>query len=176
MFQGPESIEARNQVDFPINAESIDFMILTHAHIDHSGLIPKLCKAGFMGNGGEIFVFDMGKPVKIYDLAVKMITLAGLKPGEDIPITFSGLRPGEKLYEELLANEENTLPTYHPKIKRAKVRRHQFEVVTQAVDALQKATKTESNLELVCRMRALVPEFVPQNPEYCQENAVLKRG
>lgn len=142
--------------------------------------IPEACQlvleAGFMGNGGEIFVFDMGEPVKIYDLAVKMITLAGLKPGDDIPITFTGLRPGEKLYEELLANEENTLPTHHPKIKRAKVRQHQFEIVTQAVDALQKATQTESNLELVKRMRALVPEFVPQNPEYCMCEEVLKRG
>jgi FlaA1/EpsC-like NDP-sugar epimerase len=132
--------------------------------------IPEACQlvleAGFMGHGGEIFVFDMGEPVKIYDLAVKMISLSGLKPGDDIPIAFSGLRPGEKLYEELLADEENTLPTHHPKIKRAKVREHQFEIVAQAVDALQKATQNESDLELVCRMRTLVPEFEPQNPEF----------
>ncbi len=88
--------------------------------------IPEACQlvleAGFMGNGGEIYVFDMGDPVKIYDLAVKMITLAGLKPDIDIRIEFTGLRPGEKLYEELLADDENTITTHHPKIKAAHVR------------------------------------------------------
>ncbi len=139
--------------------------------------IPEACQlvleAGFMGKGGEIYVFDMGEPVKIYDLAVKMITLAGLKPETDIPIQFTGLRPGEKLFEELLANEENTIPTHHPKIKAAKVRRHNFSVVELAVDGLIKAIQTESEAELVLRMKALVPEFISKNSKYCEYDEVL---
>ncbi|HEY3388905.1 MAG TPA: nucleoside-diphosphate sugar epimerase/dehydratase, partial [Prolixibacteraceae bacterium] len=100
---------------------------LTHRDITRFFMtIPEACQlvleAGFMGNGGEIYIFDMGKPVKIYDLAVKMITLAGLEPGRDIKIIETGLRPGEKLYEELLATKENTLPTYHKKIMIGKIR------------------------------------------------------
>ena len=139
--------------------------------------IPEACQlvleAGFMGKGGEIYVFDMGEPVKIYDLAVKMISLAGLKPETDIPIQFTGLRPGEKLFEELLANEENTIPTHHPKIKAAKVRRHNFSVVELAVDGLIKAIQTESEAELVLRMKALVPEFISKNSKYCEYDEVL---
>lgn len=134
--------------------------------------IPEACQlvleAGFMGRGGEIYVFDMGQPVKIYDLAVKMISLAGLKPGKDIPIEITGLRPGEKLYEELLADEENTIPTHHPKIKTARVREHDFERVKLAIDQMLKATKTETDEKLVCLMKALVPEFISQNSEYCK--------
>ena len=140
--------------------------------------IPEACQlvleAGFMGNGGEIYVFDMGEPVKIYDLAVKMISLAGLTPGEDIEIKFTGLRPGEKLYEELLADDENTISTHHPKIKTAKVRRHKFAVVRMEVDALLEATQNEPETALVCRMKSLVPEFVSQNSEYCQLDYRLK--
>ncbi|HZG01653.1 MAG TPA: nucleoside-diphosphate sugar epimerase/dehydratase, partial [Chitinophagales bacterium] len=91
--------------------------------------IPEACQlvleAGAMGNGGEIFIFDMGEPVKIADLARKMIALSGLEPDRDIKIEYSGLRPGEKLYEELLAQHENTVPTHHPKIKIAKVREYE---------------------------------------------------
>lgn len=134
--------------------------------------IPEACQlvleAGFMGNGGEIYVFDMGAPVKIYDLAVKMITLAGLKPDLDIPIVFTGLRPGEKLYEELLADEENTIYTHHPKIKAAQVREHSFTRVQLEVDELLKATQTETNAGLVQRMKKLVPEFISKNSEYCE--------
>jgi FlaA1/EpsC-like NDP-sugar epimerase len=134
--------------------------------------IPEACQlvleAGFMGRGGEIYVFDMGEPVKIYDLAVKMISLAGLKPKIDIPIVFTGLRPGEKLFEELLSDEENTISTNHPKIKAARVRKHQFAQVKLAIDALLEAIKNESQAELVCRMKALVPEFISQNSEYSQ--------
>ena len=134
--------------------------------------IPEACQlvleAGFIGNGGEIYVFDMGEPVRIYDLAVKMISLAGLKPETDIPILFTGLRPGEKLFEELLSDEENTLPTHHPEIKVAKVREQNFEVVRIAVEELLKASKLESEDELVCRMKALVPEFISQNSKYCR--------
>ena len=89
--------------------------------------IPEACQlvleAGFMGKGGEIFVFDMGEPVKIADLANNMILLSGLVPGKDIKIVYTGLRPGEKLYEELLTDKETTLPTHHPKIKRQASRR-----------------------------------------------------
>ncbi|WP_299581816.1 nucleoside-diphosphate sugar epimerase/dehydratase [uncultured Sunxiuqinia sp.] len=140
--------------------------------------IPEACQlvleAGFMGRGGEIYVFDMGEPVKIYDLAVKMISLTGLKPGKDIDITFSGLRPGEKLYEELLADEENTIATHHPKIMAAKVRQHEFAKVALAISGLVRACQYESCGELVKRMRELVPEFIPQNEVYGDEKAIKK--
>lgn len=133
--------------------------------------IPEACQlvleAGFMGRGGEIYVFDMGEPVKIYDLAVKMISLAGLKPHIDIPILITGLRPGEKLFEELLANEENTVSTHHPKIKAGKVREQNFDVVQLAIEELLKASQMESEDELVYRMKELVPEFISQNSRYC---------
>lgn len=135
--------------------------------------IPEACQlvleAGFMGKGGEIYVFDMGEPVKIYDMAVKMISLAGLKPEVDIPIVFTGLRPGEKLYEELLADEEHTIFTHHPKIKAALIREHNFTMVKLKVDEMLKATQTEPQAELVRRMKKLVPEFISQNPEVSKE-------
>ncbi|MGV8092843.1 MAG: polysaccharide biosynthesis protein [Mangrovibacterium sp.] len=138
--------------------------------------IPEACQlvleAGFMGKGGEIYVFDMGAPVKIYDLAVKMITLAGLKPDVDIPIVFTGLRPGEKLYEELLADEENTIETHHPKIKAALVREHDFIQVKQEVEKLLKAIQTETDAQLVQRMKKLVPEYISNNSEYCRLDEV----
>lgn len=134
--------------------------------------IPEACQlvleAGFMGKGGEIYVFDMGDPVKIYDLAVKMITLAGLKPEVDIPIVFSGLRPGEKLYEELLADEENTVYTHHPKIKAATVRPYAFDVIRTEIHGLLSALQSEPDTELVRRMKAIVPEFVSQNSAFCE--------
>ena len=134
--------------------------------------IPEACQlvleAGFMGKGGEIYVFDMGEPVKIYDLAVKMISLSGYKPNEDIPIHITGLRPGEKLYEELLADEENTIQTHHPKIKAARVRKHDIRVVDKAVTEMVTATRIESEMELVCRMKSLVPEFISQNSHFSQ--------
>ena len=134
--------------------------------------IPEACQlvleAGFMGKGGEIYVFDMGEPVKIYDLAVKMISLSGYKPNEDIPIHITGLRPGEKLYEELLADEENTIQTHHPKIKAARVRKHDIRVVGKAVTEMVTATRIESEMELVCRMKSLVPEFISQNSHFSQ--------
>jgi FlaA1/EpsC-like NDP-sugar epimerase len=138
--------------------------------------IPEACQlvleAGFMGRGGEIYVFDMGDPVKIYDLAVKMITLAGLKPDIDIPIVFTGLRPGEKLYEELLADDENTIDTHHPKIKAAQVREHDFTQVKLEVEKLLKATQTETDAALVQRMKKLVPEYISNNSEYCRFDEV----
>ena len=144
---------------------------LTHRDITRYFMtIPEACQlvleAGFMGKGGEIFVFDMGKPVKIYDLAVKMITLAGLEPGRDIDIIETGLRPGEKLYEELLATKENTLPTYHKKIMIGKTRECNPVLVHHEVLSLLNLLKSATDDQLVCAMKKLVPEFVSQNSTY----------
>jgi len=125
-----------------------------------------IIEAGTMGKGGEIFLFDMGEPVKIYDLAIKMIKLSGLKPGEDIDIKITGLRPGEKLYEELLATKENSTATYHPKIMRALVRDFDFELIDKKIQGLIAAIDSESDLELVNKMKKLVPEFISQNSKY----------
>jgi FlaA1/EpsC-like NDP-sugar epimerase len=133
--------------------------------------IPEACQlvleAGSMGNGGEIFVFDMGESVKIVDLARKMIKLSGLEPDEDIKIEYAGLRPGEKLYEELLNNAENTLPTYHDKILIAQTRTIAFEQLSVQIDALiGPAKRQESVNDVVRAMKQLVPEFVSNNSEF----------
>jgi len=129
--------------------------------------IPEACQlvleAGFMGQGGEIFVFDMGEPVKIDDLAKEMIRLAGLKLGEDIEIIYTGLRPGEKLYEELLNSKENTIPTHHEKIMIAKVREYDFEEVKKNIADLLFALQIENDELLVARMKEMVPEFRSNN-------------
>lgn len=131
--------------------------------------IPEACQlvleAGIMGQGGEVFVFDMGESVKIIDLAKKMIQLSGLELGKDIEIKVTGLRPGEKLYEELLSNEENTLPTHHPKILIAKVR----PVDDETIHSIQKLTslfKEQNNENLVRLMKQIVPEFKSNNSIY----------
>jgi FlaA1/EpsC-like NDP-sugar epimerase len=144
---------------------------LTHRDITRYFMtIPEACQlvleAGFMGSGGEIFVFDMGKPVKIYDLAVKMITLAGLEPGRDIEIRETGLRPGEKLYEELLATKENTLPTYHKKILIGKTSEFNPVLVHHEVLGLLNLLKSATDDQLVSAMKKLVPEFVSQNSTF----------
>lgn len=123
-------------------------------------------EAGTMGKGGEIYVFDMGKPVKIIDLARKMIQLAGLVEGKDIQIVFSGLRPGEKLFEELLSEEETTLPTHHEKIRVARVRRYAYAEVQQTIDELIDIHRTQENMDIVRVMKKLVPEFVSRNSPY----------
>ncbi len=126
--------------------------------------IPEACnlvlEAGAMGDGGDIFVFDMGAPVKIYDLAKKMIQLSGLK---NIEIKEIGLRPGEKLYEELLATKENTLPTYHPKILRAQVRKYPAADIDNSYGELRKLMTTFDDMKLVAKMKQIVPEFHSQN-------------
>ena len=131
--------------------------------------IPEACnlvlEAGAMGQGGDIFVFDMGKPVKIYDLAKKMIQLSGLK---DIEIKEIGLRPGEKLYEELLANKENNIPTYHPKILRAEVRHYNIEDVDREYAELLDIMYTLDDRKIVAKMKGIVPEFVSNNSVYCE--------
>lgn len=132
--------------------------------------IPEACQlvieAGVMGNGGEIFVFDMGEPVKIVDLAHKMIKLSGKEPLIDIDIVFSGLRPGEKLYEELLSNAENTLPTYHDKIMIAQVREYDFRQVEQKIDKLIACAREHYTYETVGLMKELVPEFISNNSSF----------
>ena len=130
-------------------------------------LIPEACKlvleAGTMGEGGEIFVFDMGKPVRIVDLAERMIRLSGAK---GVRIEFTGLRDGEKLYEEVLNDQETTLPTFHPKIKIARVREYDYDEVCRQVDELVRSAATESDMEIVRRMKAMVPEFKSQHSVY----------
>lgn len=132
--------------------------------------IPEACQlvleAAFMGHGGEIFVFDMGEPVKILDLAEKMIKLSGLKLGEDIDIKFTGLRPGEKLYEELLASKENTIPTYNDKIMIGQVSLNEFFETKKMIKDLLDSVYNESEESLILKMRELVPEFIPQNPRF----------
>ena len=140
-------------------------LTVTHKEINRYFMtIPEACnlvlEAGAMGAGGDIFVFDMGSPVKIYDLAKKMIQLSGLK---GIEIKEIGLRPGEKLYEELLATKENTLPTYHPKILRAQVRKYPIDTIDQAYSDLWKLMGTFDDMQLVAKMKEIVPEFKSQN-------------
>jgi len=131
--------------------------------------IPEACQlvltAGAVGNGGEIFIFDMGQPVKIYDLAVKMIKLSGLVLGKDIEIRFSGLREGEKLYEELLANQENTIQTDYKKIMIANVRRYEYESVSQEIAQLI-ALKNSDPFVIVKKMKEIVPEFISNNSKF----------
>ena len=132
--------------------------------------IPEACRlvleAAFMGKGGEIFVFDMGTPVKIADLARRMIELSGLVPDKDIEIRYTGLRPGEKLYEELLATKENTIPTGNRKIFRAKVREYDYHQVDQAIDGLTDLAIRVEKTEMVRMMKQIVPEFKSRNSEY----------
>ena len=129
--------------------------------------IPEACRlvleAGAMGKGGEIFMFDMGKSVKIVDLAKKMIQLSGLTLGKDIQIKYIGLRPGEKLYEELLNDEENTLPTHHPQILIAKVQESNMESTSKDIDELIHLFNTQSNVDIVKKMKQIVPEYVSNN-------------
>lgn len=132
--------------------------------------IPEACRlvleAGTMGEGGEIFIFDMGEPVKIYDLAKRMIKLAGFTPDEDIKIEFSGLRPGEKLYEELLNNKELTRQTHHEKIMIAKVREYDFIEVTMCIEDLIECASNNEPEDVVRKMKEIVPEFVSNNSEF----------
>jgi len=131
--------------------------------------IPEACQlvleAGAMGKGGEIFVFDMGKPVKIIDLAKKMIRLCGLELGKDIEIKITGLRPGEKLFEELLADKENTLPTHHPQILKGKVCLAPENTIN-AIEDLISLFDGQDNIEIVKQMKLIVPEFVSNNSQY----------
>jgi FlaA1/EpsC-like NDP-sugar epimerase len=129
--------------------------------------IPEACQlvleAGAMGNGGEIFVFDMGESVKIVNLAEKMIQLAGFTPYEDIDIQFTGLRPGEKIYEELLNDKETVLQTHHEKIMRAKVREYDFAEVQRWINELLQLAQNGTDMDVVRQMKHIVPEFISDN-------------
>jgi FlaA1/EpsC-like NDP-sugar epimerase len=132
--------------------------------------IPEACmlvlEAGVMGEGGEIFIFDMGSPVKIVNLARKMIRLAGYIPEVDIKIEYTGLRPGEKLYEELLNNKEITTQTHHPKIMIAKVREYEYDNVSKEIDELITYSFQCKNFLTVSQMKKIVPEFKSKNSQY----------
>lgn len=123
-------------------------------------------EAGAMGTGGEIFIFDMGEPVKITDLALKMIKLAGLQPEKDIKIVYTGLRPGEKLYEELLNVGEHTMPTHHPKIKIAKVITYPYQEVVGSIEELLDINELDDDVALVNKMKDIVPEFISKNSHF----------
>jgi FlaA1/EpsC-like NDP-sugar epimerase len=123
-------------------------------------------EAGFMGSGGEIFLFDMGKPIRIFDLAEKMISLAGYEPHKDIKIIITGLRPGEKLYEELLASKENCKSTPHEKIMIARGRNQIYEEVNMKISEMLYKLNNESDEMIVARMKDLVPEFFSQNSRF----------
>jgi FlaA1/EpsC-like NDP-sugar epimerase len=149
---------------FKKQIESRQPITVTHPDIIRYFMtIPEACQlvleAGSMGEGGEIFIFDMGDPVKILDLAIKTIKLAGLQPYKDINIVFTGLRPGEKLYEELLNDAELTLPTHHNKIKKAKVRFYEYAEIAPKIDALILQTAHSDDMNIVRMMKELVPEF-----------------
>lgn len=144
---------------------------ITHSEITRYFMtIPEACQlvfeAGAMGNGGEIFLFDMGKPVKIKDLAYKMIKLYGLKPLVDIQVVYTGLRPGEKLYEELLNPEESSMPTHNKKITIAKVREYKLDEVTNMLNDLKAAYFTYDKMKLVAQIKKIVPEYISNNSVY----------
>jgi len=122
-------------------------------------------EAASMGRGGEIYVFDMGKPIRIVDLASRMIMLSGLEPNRDIPIVFTGLRPGEKLYEEILADSENTVQTHHPKIFIAKVNGLDLDLIKGGITGLQDCLTTSDRECIVGNLKLLVPEYAPSQVE-----------
>ena len=132
-------------------------------------LIPEACKlvleAGTKGNGGEIFVFDMGKPVKIADLAKRMIMLSGAK---NVEIKYTGLRAGEKLYEEVLNDEEGTLPSFHPKIRIAQVRQYDYDTVEKDIEELVSKSHSYDAMDIVRKMKEMVPEFTSKNSVYSE--------
>jgi FlaA1/EpsC-like NDP-sugar epimerase len=145
-------------------------LTVTHREITRYFMtIPEACQlvleAGAMGNGGEIYVFDMGESVKIFDVAKKMIHLSGFKYPEDIDIKIVGLRPGEKLYEELLSDKENTLPTYNEKIMIAKVNNLNIDITSKKIEELCNL-ENKSGEEIVSQIKKIVPEYISQNSEF----------
>ena len=144
---------------------------VTHPEITRFFMtIPEACRlvmeAATMSTGNQIFVFDMGDSVKIDDLARRMIQLAGFKPDIDIKVVYSGLRPGEKLYEEVLSNNENTLPTDHSRIRIAKVREYDYEEAKTAIDELERMSRIVEISDMVRLMKQIVPEFISKNSKY----------
>ena len=146
-------------------------LTVTHKDITRYFMtIPEACQlvleAATMGNGGEIFVFDMGQSVKIYDLAINMIILSGLRFPEDIDIKITGLRPGEKIYEELLADGENTKPTYHEKIMIAKSKKLNVIDIEEKINNLSSKNSKIQNLEIVSLIKDIIPEYVSNNSKF----------
>jgi FlaA1/EpsC-like NDP-sugar epimerase len=144
---------------------------VTHPEITRYFMtIPEACQlvleAGTMGQGGEIFLFDMGKSMKVLDLARKMIWLSGLEPDRDIEIHFTGLREGEKLFEELLTNQENTIPTHHKKILIARVREYSYEEINKYVELFNDLVNDSNELKMVALMKELVPEYKSNYSRY----------
>ena len=144
---------------------------VTHPDINRFFMtIPEACRlvmeAATMSTGNQIFVFDMGDPVKIDTLARRMITLAGFTPDKDIKIEYTGLRPGEKLYEEVLSDKENTLPAFHERIRIAKVREYAYSDIIPVVDSLEALSREVRVDEVVSLMKSTVPEFHSENPKY----------
>ena len=144
---------------------------VTHPEITRFFMtIPEACRlvmeAATMSSGNQIFVFDMGESIKIDTLARRMITLAGLKVGEDIEIQYTGLRPGEKLYEEVLSNKENTLPTSHDRIRIAKVREYEYDEMKQVLNNLVDLAHKVEIPEMVILMKKTVPEFISKNSRF----------
>ena len=123
-------------------------------------------EAATMSTGNQIFVFDMGESVKIDDLARRMIRLAGFTPDKDIMVEYSGLRPGEKLYEEVLSNHENTLPTDHSRIRIAKVREYDYADALSTIDELDRLSRIVEIPDMVRLMKQVVPEFISKNSEF----------
>lgn len=143
-------------------------LTITHPEVTRFFMtIPEACRlvleAGAMGKGGEIFIFDMGRSVKIVDLAKKIILLSGLTLGKDIQIVFTGLRPGEKLYEELLNDQENTLPTHHPQILIARIQEHNLNEVIKHVESINAHATSYNTEELIKYMKLIVPDFISNN-------------
>ena len=132
--------------------------------------IPEACdfvlQAGARGKGGEIYVFDMGKPVKIVDLAYRMIKLSGLEPEVDIKVIYTGLRPGEKLYEELLSDDATTMPTHHEKILISKDPTLEYDVIMRYCNQIVKAALRREKIEVVQILKEIVPEFKSNNSIY----------
>ena len=132
--------------------------------------IPEACRlvmeAATMSTGNQIFIFDMGEPVKIDTLARNMISLAGLIPDKDIKIEYTGLRPGEKLYEEVLANSENTLPAFHERIRIAKVRSYDYQEAYDVVAALEVLSRKVDIENMVILMKKTVPEYKSKNSRF----------
>jgi FlaA1/EpsC-like NDP-sugar epimerase len=152
---------------------------VTHPEITRFFMtIPEACRlvleAGCMGKGGEIFIFDMGKSVKIIELAQRMIRLAGLIPDQDIKIEFTGLRPGEKLYEELLNDSENTMPTHHEKIMIGKVREYLFVEIEKQIYNLIHHAKSNDDQQVVRAMKQMVHEFKSKNSIFEELDFIAK--
>ena len=146
-------------------------LTVTHPEINRFFMtIPEACQlvleASAYGKGGEIFIFDMGKSVKIVDLAKRMVQLSGLKLGTDIQLKFTGLRPGEKLYEELLNDKENTVPTHHSQIMIAKVFEYDFDEIEKKIIELIEINKSHDNYLTVKEMKKILPDFISKNSEY----------